>query len=165
MQVDKVPGLRMNGMRLFRARYPNVVSMISADVRVAGSAAQWLAPTQMPSPTYYKANTTRNGTADGEFSMYVQQYTWRCDVACVLPLNLVTKSNTTTGCTSYTTGSGGACSIFEPSESYWCAEQPEGGGAFTFRVPSGCSANASVLPNLPYSNAAQASFNVYRPAR
>lgn len=38
---------------------------------------------------------------------------------------------------NYMVGIGGHCSKFTPPVSYWCSEHPSGGGAFSFRVPSG----------------------------
>eukprot|EP00958_Prasinococcus_capsulatus_P014776 scaffold1558_cov403-Prasinococcus_capsulatus_cf.AAC.7 len=67
-QVASVPGLRIDGQRLFRARYPNVNSMTTGDIRIAGGSAAWVAPKDMGTPSYYTSNLTREGTADGEFS-------------------------------------------------------------------------------------------------
>ena len=77
----------------------------------------------------------------------------------------------------YNLGYGGACSIYAPPESYWCSNHTSGGGAFTFRVPSGltvapATATASGMgawdpTRLGKSSAARsrAMFNVYRPSR
>lgn len=51
------------------------------------------------------------------------------------------------------------------SVSYWCSEHPSGGGAFSFRTPSGVSPHAGVLPNAPYKQPLDAIFFVWRPAR
>lgn len=37
----------------------------------------------------------------------------------------------------YMVGVGGHCEHYTPPVSYWCSEHPSGGGAFSFRVPSG----------------------------
>lgn len=48
---------------------------------------------------------------------------------------------------------------FEPSESYWALADPTGGGASTYRVPSGLVASASLgLPPTPYANASAANI-------
>lgn len=39
----------------------------------------------------------------------------------------------------YMVGVGGHCALYDPPVSYWCSEDPSGGGAFAFRVPSGLS--------------------------
>ena len=38
---------------------------------------------------------------------------------------------------NYMVGVGGHCSLYTPPVSYWCSAHPSGGGAFSFRVPSG----------------------------
>lgn len=38
---------------------------------------------------------------------------------------------------NYMVGVGGHCGGYTPPVSYWCSEHPSGGGAFSFRVPSG----------------------------
>ena len=59
-------------------------------------------------------------------------------------------------------GSGGVCSGdfagpgkqmgFTPPVGYWCGNQSEGGGAFTWRTPTGMTADTHVLPHQPYKN-------------
>lgn len=63
---------------------------------------------------------------------------------------------------SYQIGVGGSCSIFEPAASYWCSENPQGGGAVRFQVPSGVKLPAG-FGNSPYATPPR--FHVYRPAR
>ena len=46
-----------------------------------------------------------------------------------------------------------------------CSEHPSGGGAFAFRTPSGIVPKPGALPHLPYKDASEAIFNVWRPAR
>ena len=45
----------------------------------------------------------------------------------------------------------GCCNNFDPPEGYWCSDKTSGGGAFTYRIPSGITANQSLLPNMPYA--------------
>lgn len=62
-------------------------------------------------------------------------------------------------------GVNGLCSVYDPPVSYWCSENPSGGGAFAFRTPSGVTPKAGALPNLPYKDASTAIFFVWRPSR
>lgn len=62
-------------------------------------------------------------------------------------------------------GTHGLCSVYDPPVSYWCSEQPSGGGAFAFRTPSGVTPKPGALPNAPYKDASDALFFVWRPAR
>lgn len=45
----------------------------------------------------------------------------------------------------------GCCSNFDPPEGYWCSDKTSGGGAFTYRIPSGISLTQNNLPNSPYA--------------
>ena len=70
---------------------------------------------------------------------------------------------------NYKVGINGPCSIYDPPVSYWCSNETEGGGAFSFRVPSGLVVNQNGqkdLPNYPYKNGARdATVNIWRPDR
>lgn len=57
----------------------------------------------------------------------------------------------------------GNCDVYDPPLSYWCSENPSGGGAFAFRVPSGLTYPQSV-PLKKWSNPSGAIVNVWRPA-
>ena len=63
----------------------------------------------------------------------------------------------------YQLGIGGSCDNFDPPAGYWCGSKTEGGGAFTYRVPSGMVADKSVLPNQPYKNPVGAIVQAWRP--
>jgi hypothetical protein len=67
----------------------------------------------------------------------------------------------------YMIGLNGLCSVYDPPVSYWCSENPSGGGAFAFRTPSGVTPKKGVFPNAPYeeSSVKDALFFVWRPAR
>jgi hypothetical protein len=53
----------------------------------------------------------------------------------------------------YEEGKGGCCAGFTPSEGYWCSSKTSGGGAFTYRIPSGMTIPSETLPNSPYKSA------------
>ena len=63
----------------------------------------------------------------------------------------------------YQLGVGGCCKNFVPDAGYWCGSKTQGGGAFTYHVPSGMVADKSVLPNQPYTNATGAVVQCWRP--
>ena len=63
----------------------------------------------------------------------------------------------------YQLGIGGPCKNFDPPAGYWCGSKTQGGGAFTYRIPSGMVADKSVLPNQPYKNATGAVVQAWRP--
>jgi hypothetical protein len=71
----------------------------------------------------------------------------------------------------YQGGYGGICAVpgfgftESPGSMYWCGNQTEGGGAFTWRTPVGMSVSASTLPHLPYANAAGAVVQAWHPER
>ena len=64
----------------------------------------------------------------------------------------------------YQLGVGGPCKNFDPPAGYWCGNKTAGGGAVTYRVPSGMVANKTVLPNSPYKNPKGAVVQTWRPA-
>ena len=63
----------------------------------------------------------------------------------------------------YQLGIGGPCKDFDPPAGYWCGSGTQGGGAFTYKVPSGMVADKSVLPNSPYKNPMGGVLQVWRP--
>ena len=68
----------------------------------------------------------------------------------------------------YSIGAGGACSVYTPPESYWCSNHTSGGGAFTFRTPSGLYYSPGTFPNVekwtdPVGDGAI--INIWRPSR
>jgi hypothetical protein len=50
----------------------------------------------------------------------------------------------------------------QPPISYWCSDKTQGGGAFSYRVPSGLG-YAGLLPHAPYRNATGAIVAAWRP--
>ena len=63
----------------------------------------------------------------------------------------------------YQLGIGGSCKYFDPPAGYWCGNNTYGGGAFTYKVPSGMIADQKILPNSPYKNAKGAIVQTWRP--
>ena len=57
----------------------------------------------------------------------------------------------------------GCCSNFAPPEGYWCSDKTSGGGAFTYRIPSGITVDQGTLPNGPYKNATDGVVQAFRP--
>merc|ERR1719400_449226 len=63
----------------------------------------------------------------------------------------------------YQLGVGGCCDHFHPHAGYWCGNVSQGGGAFTYRIPSGLKYDAKILPNAPYANPTGAVIQAWRP--
>ena len=128
--ISSILGLRVNGMRAIRARYPN------ADPELGfGSSLQaksWIPPT-LPTKPDKEVNPN-------------------------MPIR--TSSNSFQ---KYQLGIGGPCKYFSPPAGYWCGSATSGGGAFTYKVPSGMIVDKSVLPNSPYKNATGAVVQTWRP--
>jgi hypothetical protein len=134
-----VAGLRVNGLRSIRARYPN------AGTAEQLGAMQIIADAWTPQPFGTEANYTfnppspsRNDSADGYFQ-------------------------------TFRLGVGGPCAVrFTPQASYWCAEGTQGGGPGPYQAPVGMSVssdNAS-LPHTPYaSNVSRAVVHTWRAGR
>ena len=103
--IPEITGLRINGKRAIRARYPNgdpeTCGFCSNITRSSG--IEWHAPTCLDQPTveYYPEEPLRN-TTSGWFQRY----------------NL---------------GVGGCCDIFTPNAGYWCGNHTMGGAASTYR--------------------------------
>ena len=132
--IGEIKGLRINGLRAIRARYPNA----NPERDGFGStltASSWNPPTLPAEPDewYYPDFPLRN---DSSGKQYIR----------------------------YSLGIGGACNNFDPPAGYWCSLETHGGGANTYTIPSGMKFNQSVLPNSPYNNASQAVIQSWRPA-
>ena len=130
--LDSVMGLRINGSRAIRARYPNA----NPETDGFGSslrARKWLPPSRPTTPDSEENPDT--------------------------PFR-----NTSDSFQKFQLGINGTCANFDPPGGYWCGSQTSGGGAFTYRVPSGMIADKSILPNQPYKNATGAVVQAWRPA-
>jgi len=134
-KITEIDGLRVNGTRAIRARYPNG----NPEVFPCGfcstlKAKSWLAPTCVQAPTmeYWPDEPLRNDTPSGWFQ-------------------------------KYQLGVGGCCDGFTPNAGYWCGNHTQGGGAFTYLIPSGLTYDAATLPNAPYANPKNAVIQTWRP--
>eukprot|EP01083_Nonionella_stella_P012567 35640_1 len=119
-----IEGLRVNGKRAIRARYPNA----NPETDGFGStllAKQWIPPTTynpLPRVWLYPEEPLRNMSVNGLFEHY----------------NL---------------GIGGYCdAFFDPPAGYWCSSFVQGGMAYVYRVPSGLIYDETDLPNAPYDS-------------
>lgn len=127
-----VMGLRVNGTRMIRARFPNG----NPETQGFGRSFQpssWIAPSIPPQPDQeVLISGIRNDT-------YQQHFT------------------------SFQLGIGGSCIQFDPPAGYWCGNHSDGGGAFTYRIPSGFIANSTILTNGPYATLEGAILQTWRP--
>ena len=136
-----VHGLRdAAGKRLVRARYPNADPELGFGSGL--SATSWTAPQAthavQPAVQFRPLEPHRNSSYSFEY---------------------------------YQGGYGGICAVpgfgfFESAGTqYWCGNQTEGGGAFTWRTPYGMQVSRSTLPHLPYANPDGAVVQAWHPAR
>ena len=143
--VKKIPGLHYNKNRgrATVARFPNCDPWImneeyKGDQRINEGVATWMEPKD------YSSNPGKQ-----------------------ILVETPTRNDTADGqFQNYVAGVDGPCEIYDPPTSYWCSNNTQGGGAFTFRVPSGINLSSDFLPNSPYeSGAPQVEINAWRPAR
>ena len=123
--VGDIDGLRVNGTRMIRARYPNVgtVEQVGAMQLVAES---W---TKQPMGTnalytFNPSQPSRTDSADGFFQ-------------------------------TFKLGVQGPCAQrFTPQASYWCSNNSQGGGPGPYQAPVGMhvSNESNSLPHTPYTN-------------
>lgn len=132
--VSSITGLQLDGVRAIRARYPN------------GNPETTLFPNG-----WIHSDTTWTPPIPPKTNV-----SWVTDDS---PLRLESFMFQ-----EYEIGAHGACDVYEPPTSYWCSENPSGGGAFAFRIPSGLTYTADQLPNAPYEHGEGAIMAVWRPA-
>lgn len=136
---EEMPALHINGARATRARYPNMPHGIESSCgygcMIDGGKGKWTPPDfqKYGNVSFYTDKTS-------------QHY----------------RNTTHDWFNEYMIGVGGLCSVYDPPVSYWCSENPSGGGAFAFRTPSGLSFE---FPNGPYKHAEDARLFVWRPNR
>ena len=63
----------------------------------------------------------------------------------------------------YQLGISGPCLYFKPIAGYWCGNNTSGGGAHTYKIPSGMIADQKILPNSPYKSTKGAIVHTWRP--
>lgn len=130
-KLDSIMGLRVNGSRAIRARFPNA----NPEIDGFGSslkAKKWLPPSVPPKPEKEENPDTPFRNSSNSFQ-------------------------------KFQLGINGSCANFDPPGGYWCGSKTEGGGAFTYRIPSGMMADKSILPHQPYKNATGAIVQAWRP--
>jgi len=164
-QVDSVLGLRRNGIREIRARYPNfdpeVDSVIDGKILFHDGHTGWISKRTVwvengpgmnghsPWPPTEKAKTYVMAAADWpgvEWPMTLYKSTWTGEGDWG----------------EYWLGVGGTCVDRDPPVGYWCAP----GAPRRISVPnhpSGMKPDSSHLPNLPYANATGAVIHTWRP--
>eukprot|EP01084_Bolivina_argentea_P064482 117599_1 len=135
VNITEIVGLRVNGTRAIRARYPNG----NPEVYPPGfnskiTAKQWYGAISKPTPdiVYYPATPTKLDNPEHEFEHY----------------NL---------------GIGGTtCYNFEPKAGYRCSSKCQGGGTAPYKIPTGLIYNKGDFPNMPYSNPKGAVLQAWR---
>jgi hypothetical protein len=173
VSMGGVTGLRRNGVREIRARYPNfdpeMDSTFNGTRHFHDGQDGWItAPTM-----WIAAGPGMNGVApwppiNSPATTYIIRDTdWP---GVDWPMNITTNGtadpDSDTGCGEwgeFVLGVGGTCADRYPPLGYFCApDNPR--NISTPNHPSGLVANASQLPNLPYANATGAVIHAWRPA-
>jgi hypothetical protein len=78
--ISDVYGLQVDGVRAFRARYPNCNPYTTIpDVRVPGGSASWKPPLHYPTPTYITDTTDVRNTSY-EFTNYMVGINGSCSI-------------------------------------------------------------------------------------
>eukprot|EP01116_Phalansterium_solitarium_P023012 TRINITY_DN785_c0_g1_i1.p1 TRINITY_DN785_c0_g1~~TRINITY_DN785_c0_g1_i1.p1 ORF type:complete len:881 (-),score=338.00 TRINITY_DN785_c0_g1_i1:265-2871(-) len=133
--LETIKGLRVNGLRGIRARYPNADPELGFGSSL--EATSWTAPNGPfnPDQVFRPPVPFRNSSASFEYYNLGVGGPW-----CSGPL------------------------AFDPPAGYWCSNMTEGGGAFTYRTPLGMVADRHVLPNQPYKNATGAVIQAWHPS-
>ena len=128
---ESFTGLRVDGKRAIRARWPNgdPETTLFPDGWQASSGNDWIAPVPPPQPSSPILVTTPNRSDLGP-----------CD--------------STEGYCNYITGVGGACAandFFSPPSGYWCNSNPPRGEQYTIRVPSGLKFDETAFDGRKWS--------------
>jgi hypothetical protein len=122
--IKEITGLRINGERGVRARFPNAnpetMGIHTNPTGWINSAASWAPAASKPVAQTVLVDHLRNDT----ISMFQK----------------------------YTIGIGGNCDIFDPPVSYWCSKYCDGGGAFVYHVPSGLTFEDNTFSGRQWKN-------------
>jgi len=134
--ITSIPGLRYNGRRMIRARYPNANPEINL----------FLPPFTFTATSWTPQSAPRDP-----------------DVQIDLPASYIDRNTSVSMFQTFTSGIGGTCDRFQPNAGYWCSNNVQGGGSVIYYVPTAMQATSDVLPNLPYKNATNAVVQTWRP--
>lgn len=127
--------LLVDGVRAIPARYPNADPEIDRfPIGYVQSETEWSAPAALGPSSYIRYNGSE---------MFRPSYRSLFQ--------------------DFRGGVGGQCAHYDPPFSYWCAEEPQGGGAAQYVVPSGLTFDAAQLPNAPYANVTGGRVTAWRP--
>jgi len=158
LEIDDVPGLRINGQRAVRARFPN------------GCESDEPLPSGYKCKGYQKSERVvhpEDGFGTNLVSTWVRppppgmnQENWR-EIFIENPVRNVGKSYN-----NYQIGVGGTCHVYTPPAGYWCGNRCFGGAPkpprCIVRFPLGVHVD-SKLPNAPYENLGSAVVHAWRP--
>ena len=129
--ISALTGLRVNGKRAIRARWPNgdPEYQLFPEGWVMPPGSAWAKPRSFPTPAAEVVVRAPNRSALGP-----------CD------------SNE--GYCNYITGVGGACAGygFEPPSGYWCAPSPPRGKSYTTSFPAGLTAGPAAFDGRTWSH-------------
>jgi hypothetical protein len=134
--IEDITGLRVNGERGVRARFPNsnpeTMGIHTNPTGWINSAAAWAPAHPKPAPVSVIVDHLRNDT-NGMFQ-------------------------------KYTVGIGGNCDVYDPPVSFWCSKYCDGGGAFVYHVPSGLTFENNTFSGRQWKNWTGAIVHAWREA-
>jgi hypothetical protein len=173
-QVTNVPGLRRDGVREIRARFPNYDperdAVIGGEHLIHDGHVGWV-------------NATTTWVAQGSGGMNGVPGPWPPTAQATThvisaedwpgvewPMNITTNGagrpdmwTGEGGWGQFWVGVGGTCIDRSPPAGYWCSEPAAPRGISTPNHPSGFSPTAADLPNMPYTDPAGAVVHAWRP--
>lgn len=183
--IASVPGVRLGGARLTRARFPNGfpgacglwVESVTRLVCVCFFAAvitQPMLPAPpsfslaivalfQPTPTLPFPTETKGFMPPAVFrASWTPQSAPRApDIQIDLPSPV--RNTSVSAFQTFTAGIGGTCDRFQPNAGYWCSTKVQGGGSVIYYVPTAMQATQHTLPNTPYADATGAVVQTWRP--
>jgi len=137
--IKDIPGLRLNGGRLVRARYPNTRS----------PERDGFLP-----PAVFRANS------------WTHPENVAPEVQIDLPPSMLLRNTSVTMFQTFTAGIGGICDHpitgFQPGAGYWCSKNVQGGESGIFSSPTAMQVDTTVLPHLPYLHPETAVVQTWR---
>ena len=133
--VSSAPGLRLNGERLVRARFPNNDSPERTGFGACFSAPSWT-PQRTPALP---------------------------EVDVVVNASVLSRNDTLTSWQLFAMGIGGTCNNFVPAAGFWCSASS--GGQGVYEVPAAVQVTPAQLPRAPYANPAGMLVQTWRPGR
>ena len=158
--IKDIKGLRVNGRRAIRARYPNGdPEYFPCGFCSNLTASSWLPPNTPPKPAIvihpdepgiFSFGLHSESMIDHELGVSSEFHRNFNPLHLCFAVRSDGKSFQ-----KYYLGIGGECDNFSPNAGFWCNGE--------YKVPSGMKVSPSILPNAPYANTTGAIVQTWRP--